>query len=485
MRKLLNFVFLLALTINSASAQEPGAQSMSVLEFSRAAIDALGGMDVQGIEFSGEGWDACLGQAWFVDEGWARWELKDYHRAIDYDQGMSSQFAMRRSGMDPGRIGGCGAQPEARPREQQTFIDATASWPDQLPIWLTPHGVLHLLKSGEPVIERQTMGWKVTLPLEHDGIFYTVVGYYNTEFELENLQTKVDNSIYGDMPVRVDFGEYQAFGDLRFPRSIDIQQGGHTTFFLTINAGSPLEEPLLAPLQSSGSSPSSAQDVVPSYTQIGEGIFAVHGFYQSVVMEFADFSVVIDGLQSDARAQELIRLVKQVIPNKPIRYVVSTHSHFDHASGLRLFSEEGAIILTHAMNVDFFQEALSMPRTLRVEGTEPEEVNINILGIDGQFVLSDGEGQRMELYSLTPNAHAKDMLIAYLPTIEAVVEADILQPWINPRFSGEGEGPHPSLVHLDAELERIGINYQRFVPIHEPPTPPMMGRSALEDAVRD
>jgi hypothetical protein len=38
------------------------------------------------VEFSGNGWDACLGQAWNVDDGrWARWALRDYNRVIDYE----------------------------------------------------------------------------------------------------------------------------------------------------------------------------------------------------------------------------------------------------------------------------------------------------------------------------------------------------------------------------------------------------------------
>jgi len=38
------------------------------------------------------------------------------------------------------------------------------------------------------------------------------------------------------------------------------------------------------------------------------------------------------------------------LPNKPIKYVVNTHHHFDHAGGLGLFVAEGAIIITHEVN---------------------------------------------------------------------------------------------------------------------------------------
>ena len=38
-------------------------------------------------------------------------------------------------------------------------------------------------------------------------------------------------------------------------------------------------------------------------------------------------------------------IVKQ-IPNKPIRFVVNSHQHFDAAAGLRAYSHIGATIVT-------------------------------------------------------------------------------------------------------------------------------------------
>jgi len=35
---------------------------------------------------------------------------------------------------------------------------------------------------------------------------------------------------------------------------------------------------------------------------------------------------------------------KRVIPNKPVKYVVNTHCHIDHSSGLRAAVAEGATI---------------------------------------------------------------------------------------------------------------------------------------------
>src|SRR5690606_644827 len=54
------------------------AQDMTVDRFRESALDAMGAVEVERIELTGAGWDACLGQAWNVNDGWARWEIRDY-----------------------------------------------------------------------------------------------------------------------------------------------------------------------------------------------------------------------------------------------------------------------------------------------------------------------------------------------------------------------------------------------------------------------
>src|SRR5690606_3093256 len=124
------------------------------------------------------------------------------------------------------------------------------------------------------------------------------------------------------------------------------------------------------PRMGGGGAPAASSE--PPYVELGDGVFVMLGAYQGVAVEFDEFVVVIDGLQNDDRSRELIRLTHEAIPSKPIRYVVVTHSHFDHASGLRDFIAEGAIVLTHEANVEFFERALrSGERRVGKEGASP------------------------------------------------------------------------------------------------------------------
>jgi glyoxylase-like metal-dependent hydrolase (beta-lactamase superfamily II)/catechol 2,3-dioxygenase-like lactoylglutathione lyase family enzyme len=466
------------------------AQTTPFADVRAAAVAAMGGRDVATIEFSGSGWDACLGQAWKISDGWARWEVQEYRRVIDYGAGTSLQTARRRAAMDPEEIGGCGAQPGAAFANQQTGIVSNANWPDQLPIWLTPHGFLALAGQGTPVVERRRGGTTVTLPVTRAGVRYTLNGYYDRNALLERIETWIDDPVYGDMKVEARFADYRDFGGVRFPASLIYSQGGFTTLNLAVHGVVANTDASAAPSPraASGPPPAAARaggppaaPAEPPYYEIADGIFVFSGAYQGVAVEFQDFSVVIDGMQSDARVRDVIDLTRKAIPGKPIRYAVNTHSHFDHAAGLRLLAAEGAVVLTHDTNRKFFERALNTPRTLTAAPTPARPVKVQ--GVRDRHVIRDAAGQSLELHALRGGLHAADMLIAYLPRARAVVESDLLQPWINPVFGGGRSGPHPYLVYLFDELERLELGYEQFVPVHRPPAPPAMKKADLLAAV--
>jgi hypothetical protein len=100
---------------------------------------------------------------------------------------------------------------------------------------------------------------------------------------------------------------------------------------------------------------------------------------------------------------------------------------------------------------------------------------VRVLGVGDTYVFGDSRNP-IELHKLSGSSHADDMLIAWLPGMKTIVEADLLQPWINPVFGG---GRHPFLVYLADELDRLGLDYERFIPVHRPPEPPFMTREDL------
>ncbi len=74
------------------------------------------------------------------------------------------------------------------------------------------------------------------------------------------------------------------------------------------------------------------------------------GSYDSVVVEFKNYVMMLEAGQSIARGSAYVAETKKLFPGKPIRYVMNTHPHSDHTGGLPALVAEGATIITQANN---------------------------------------------------------------------------------------------------------------------------------------
>ena len=483
-----------------AYAQAPQPRTTDAAAVLNAAAAALGTANLKTVEFSGNGWDGCLGQAWNVNDGrWARWELRDYNRFIDYETGSSRHTAQQRAGMDPQALGGCGAAPGAAARAQQSNITANSPWAQQLQVWLTPHGFVRLARENSPSAETQASGGRsltvVSFNLTRANTNYRMRGYFNPQNNLEKIETWLDDPIFGDMLVEAEFSGYRDFDGMQFPARILHKQGGLGILELNIekavpNAAAPAAAPQAAGPRGGaggggarGAAPGGGRGGAPAaapatpFTELAPGVFVLDGAYQAAAVAFNDYSVVIDGMQNEARTREVIDQTKKAIPGKPIRYVVVTHSHFDHMTGLREFIAEGATILAHEINVKFLERALNTPRTLNPAGDARKGAAVKIQGVGDRHVLTDGK-QTVELHRIRGHVHADDNLVAFIPSAKTIVESDLVQPWISPQFTSI-----PYLTHLANELDRLGLNYESFVSIHRPTPPPVVTREAFLAAI--
>jgi glyoxylase-like metal-dependent hydrolase (beta-lactamase superfamily II) len=380
------------------------------------------------------------------------------------------------------------------PRPQQSNISAASSWTQQLQIWLTPYGFIRLANENKPAVQRQASGGRtvnvISFNVTRNSVEYRMRGYFNAENLPEKIETWLDDPVFGDMLVEAEFSGYRNFNGLQFPTRILHRQGGLGLFELTVDnvvpnstAGPPA--PAAAGPRGGqgagggagrGAAPAATAPAVP-FTEMAPGVFVLDGAYQAVAVAFNDYSVVIDGMQNEARTMAVIEQTKKAIPGKPIRYVVVTHSHFDHVTGLREFIGEGATIITHEMNMKFFERALSTARTLNAAGDARKGAKPRFLAIGDRHVLTDKK-QTIEFHRIRGHVHADDMIVAYIPSAKTIVESDLVQPWISPQFTSTAY-----LTHLANELDRLKLGYESFVSIHRPAPPPVVTRDAFLAAI--
>ena len=194
-------------------------------------------------------------------------------------------------------------------------------------------------------------------------------------------------------------------------------------------------------------------------------MYLITGGYAAIAVDFKDHITIIESGQSEARGQAVIAEAKRLIPNKPITYVVNTHSHVDHSSGLRAAVSEGPTILTHQLNKAYLEKTLSLPHTLNPDKAQQNGKKPVIEGMGEKKVLTDGT-HVVELYHLQNFGHHDGMLIAYFPKEKVLLEADGYNPQA-PNATPPSP-PSPFTLSLLDNIRRLKLDVDRIVPVHYP-----------------
>ncbi len=170
--------------------------------------------------------------------------------------------------------------------------------------------------------------------------------------------------------------------------------------------------------------------------KIAKDVYLVYrlGGYQPLFIEFKDFVVAIEAPASvtslddtaveslpnpDTLSKEFIAKIKQTVPQKPIKYVVPTHYHSDHAGGIRAFAGENSTILTTTGNKKFYED---FAPTMKVETFADRRV------------ISDGE-RTVELIDVGANPHTAENIVVYLPQEKYLYQGDLFY------FNGDANFP--------------------------------------------
>ena len=432
-----------------------------------AASKALGSTDLKTIEYSGSGADFALGQAPNPSSPWPRFNDKTYTRSIDFDALTSRVQRVRTQGENPPRGGG--GQPVVGEQKQNLVITPGSPQAGTLRDELTLALPFSFLKSAAASSDATVKSQKVA------GKRYTVFsfppankarvsGYLNNQNLLEKIEGRIDNNVLGDIPVEAAFSDYKDFNGLKFPTHILQKQGGYPVLDLTVSdvkANAPVD---IGTPQGGGAAPAA---IGPATSEkLGEGVYLIRGGYAVLAVGFKDYTVVIEGPQNDQRAKAIITEVKSVLPNKPIRYVVNTHAHFDHAGGLRAFVAEGAIIITQQINKSYYEKIWANPHTLNPDELAKNPRKAHFKTVSEKLVLSDGE-QVVELHHLQNFGHNDGTLVAYLPKEKILVEADAFTPPAQP-LTQTPAAINPFTASLVDNIARLKLDVETIIPIHYP-----------------
>jgi len=449
----------------TASAQD----AKTVIDNASKAMGSL-----KSVEYSGSGFDYAIGQNVNPNSPWPKFIDKTYKRTMNFETPAYRMERTRVQGENPPRGGG--QQPIVGEQMQNVPVVVTANtpWAQQLELWMMPHGFLQAaVKNNATLLSKTVNGKKYNVLTFMGQNKAKVNGYINDQNLVERVETWIDNAMLGDMLFDATYTDYKDFGGVKFPTKIVQKQGDYPILDLTITDVKPN-----APVNIQAPPPQAPAAAASATSEkLGDGVYLILGGYAALAVDFKDYIVVIEGPQSEDRASAIIAEAKKLIPNKPIRYVINTHAHFDHSSGLRTFMAEGATIITHQTNKAFLDKVGSLPHTLNPDKLAESKRKASIETMTEKKVLTDGN-HVIELYHMTNIGHHDGLIMAYLPKEKVLVEADAYNPAAQPNAQPPAT-PSPYNLALVANIERLKLDVNRIIPIHYPADNRVVTRAEL------
>jgi glyoxylase-like metal-dependent hydrolase (beta-lactamase superfamily II) len=396
-----------------------------------AVAEAMGATNLNSIEYKGSGLVFNFGQAYEPGERWPRFIQRAYDASVNYQTPAMRVVQVRSQGEHPPRGGG--AQAVAADQRTVQVVSGKFAWQeagnqavpnaaaaeDRLQrLWATPHGVVKaaLAHSGK------ADGATITVSLDGTEYMATV----NAQNLVEKVSYLATNEVVGDFPVEIAYTDYADFGGVKFPRHIVQTEDGHPTLDITVDAVKPNAAVAIEVPANVRDAPRPALRVTVDKLADGVWYFGTPNA-RNWAVEFRDYVVVVEGIGSEARSLAVMDEIAKVIPNKPIRYVINTHAHYDHAGGLRTYVAKGATVVTHERNKPFFEKVWARPRTLAPDLLSKSPRPAVFETVADKKVMTDGD-KTIEIYFMRGTSHNVNNLIVYMPKEKLVYWGDGYNP---------------------------------------------------------
>ena len=263
----------------------------------------------------------------------------------------------------------------------------------------------------------------------------------------------------GDTSAVTTYEDYRETGGIRFPMRIRQSLGGMPVLDLAVKEVQ--VNPAVA-MTVPEAARSVAERVVSE--KVADGIwFLAGGSHNSVLIELQDQLVLVEMPLNDARSQAVIDHAKGLVAGKPLRTVVNSHAHFDHAGGVRTAVAEGTTIVTHADNVAYFERVFAQANRIRPDRMATAGRKPTFRAAGERLDIGDA-ARPIVLHKIAGGPHSDSMLMVHLPKEKLLIEADAYTP--GAPNTPPPPTPNANNVNLIDNIERLNLEVDRILPLH-------------------
>ena len=440
-------------------------------QFLDDALRALGGRErvaaMKTVVIEGEGVNYNLGQDMRPEAATQTFAITGYTRKIDIangrqrvEQTRTPKFAYFQGPQPQTQIQGIDGNVgfNVNPAGEAARIAPQAERDRHVEFFHHPITALRAALAGQAAISNvRTVGVNV-----RQADFTAGDAQWTMTIDAAGLPLSISSRTYqpnlGDVVVTTTFADYQDTNGVKLPARLTGKVDEFTTWETRATKQSIDGDvgDLAAPAGAA------AKPVTPPppnvvVQQLGKGVWLLGGqSHHSALIEFADHLMLIDAPQSEARTLAVIAKAKELVPNKSLNQLVTTHHHFDHTAGMRAAIYSGLTVITHAGNKEWAENMARRPHTLQQDILAKNVSRLNIETVDAEREFKDASMTVM-LYHVAGNPHSDTMLMAYIPRDGILIQVDAFSP---------GSAVNPYAANLLENIQKRNLNVKTIVPLH-------------------
>ncbi len=290
-----------------------------------------------------------------------------------------------------------------------------------------------------------------------------------------NLLTKFENldtdARVGDVTQEFIFRDYASTGGVKIPLGRIVRRGGEIVQDIKVSdvqlnthpAESAFERP-----QGFEDLPANNPTPTPTVVELAKDVYLVQDAangYNVMFVAMNDHILVAEAPLNDGTSKRVMAKIKETVPNKPIKYIVTTHFHDDHSGGVRTYLGEGATLITTPGNRGYFEKMSQAVRTIAPDAlTLKPRPQPAIETVQNMKRVFTDDAHTVEIYDIGPGPHTKEMLIVYLPKEKIVFQGDLLNlPQAGTTMITPG---NETTAHFADRLKALGLNVEKIVAVH-------------------
>lgn len=147
-------------------------------------------------------------------------------------------------------------------------------------------------------------------------------------------------------------------------------------------------------------------------TKVADNVYSFRSFIHRNIIVVTDDGVIVSDPMNASAAKMMMAEIKK-LTDKPVKYVIYSHNHWDHISGADIFKAQGAKIVQHELGAKGTRE-------------NPAVVPADITWSGDRRDITLGN-QTIELHYIGPS-HGKGMTVMRLPKQKLLHTVDTVTP---------------------------------------------------------